>query len=183
MKLIETPLKDAYIIEPKVFNDNRGYFFESFRDLFLAENGLDYQWIQENESKSTKGVLRGFHFQKGNSAQAKLVRVISGEVFDVAVDLRKDSPSFGQWYAVKLSGDNKRQFLIPRGFAHGFLVTADEAIFSYKCDNYYDPEMDSGLIYNDPEIGVEWPVLGMELNISAKDQVQKSFKDCYKYES
>jgi len=177
-----TPLIDAYVLAPKVFEDQRGYFFESFNANKWKELGIaSYNWVQENESKSSKGVLRGLHFQKGAAAQAKLVRVIKGEVYDVAVDLRRESESFGKWFGVVLSESNKKQFLVPKGFAHGFLVTSDEAIFSYKCDNFYDPEMDSGVIYNDPEIGVEWPYLGIELKISAKDQIQNSFKDSYKF--
>ena len=182
MKLIETPLKDAYIIEPKVFEDKRGYFFESFNQNTNSELSLpDYNWVQENESKSTKGVLRGLHFQKGDAAQAKLVRVISGEVFDVAVDLRKDSPSFGQWYGTYLNESNKKQMLIPRGFAHGFLVTSDTAIFSYKCDNYYAPTEDSGIFYNDTELNIEWPIINCDLQLSEKDSMLNSFKKAYTF--
>lgn len=182
MKKIDTPLNDLYVIEPKVFEDQRGYFFEGFNlNAFKALDLPEYSWVQENESKSTKGVLRGLHFQMDDAAQAKLIRVIQGEVFDVVVDMRKNSSTFSKWYGTYLNENNKRQMLIPRGFAHGFLVTSEVAIFSYKCDNFYDPAMDSGVMYNDPEIGVEWPDLGMELNISAKDQVQKSFKDSYKF--
>ena len=182
MEKMITPLNDLNVLEPKVFKDERGYFFEGFNQQTFDTLGLPkYNWVQENESKSSRGVLRGLHFQMGDSAQAKLIRVIVGEVYDVVVDMRKDSSTFGKWYGTYLSAENKKQMLIPRGFAHGFLVTSEDAIFSYKCDNFYDPAMDSGVMYNDPEIGVEWPDLGMELNISAKDQVQKSFKDSYKF--
>ena len=182
MEKIATPLNDLFEIQPRVFEDQRGYFFEGFNQRTFDSLELpEYNWVQENESKSSKGVLRGLHFQMGDSAQAKLIRVIVGEVYDVVVDMRKDSSTFGKWYGTYLNESNKKQMLIPRGFAHGFIVTSDVAIFSYKCDNFYDPGMDSGVMYNDPEIGVEWPDLGMELNISAKDQVQKSFKDSYKF--
>jgi dTDP-4-dehydrorhamnose 3,5-epimerase len=182
MEKMITPLNDLNVLEPKVFKDERGYFFEGFNQQTFDKLGLPkYNWVQENESKSSRGVLRGLHFQMGDSAQAKLIRVIVGEVYDVVVDMRKDSSTFGKWYGTYLSAENKKQMLIPRGFAHGFLVTSEDAIFSYKCDNFYNPAMDSGVMYNDPEIGVEWPDLGMELNISAKDQVQKSFKDSYKF--
>lgn len=182
MEKIATPLNDLFEIKAMVFEDQRGYFFEGFNLQTFDALGLPkYNWVQENESKSSRGVLRGLHFQMGGSAQAKLIRVIVGEVYDVVVDMRKDSSTFGKWYGTYLSAENKKQILIPRGFAHGFLVTSEDAIFSYKCDNFYDPAMDSGVMYNDPEIGVEWPDLGMELNISAKDQVQKSFKDSYKF--
>ena len=182
MKKVETPLNDLFVLEPKVFEDQRGYFFEGFNQQTFDTLELPkYNWVQENESKSSRGVLRGLHFQMGDSAQAKLIRVIVGEVYDVVVDMRENSSTFGKWYGVFLNESNKKQMLIPRGFAHGFIVASDVAIFSYKCDNFYDPAMDSGVMYNDPEIGVEWPDLGMELNISAKDQVQKSFKDSYKF--
>lgn len=178
MKFVETPLKDLLILEPRVFKDTRGYFFESYNQQTYANAGVnDYDWVQENESKSSKGVLRGMHYQTGDSAQAKLVRVILGEVYDVAVDLRTESPTFGQHFGTFLSGENKKQMLIPRGFAHGFLVTSKEAIFSYKCDNYYDPSSEAGISYNDEQIAIEWPQLDMAPLLSEKDLILDTFKD------
>lgn len=168
MKLTLTPIKDLVVIEPKVFEDQRGYFFEAYNKNTFHELGLDYDFVQDNQSYSTKGVLRGLHFQK-QFPQAKLVRVIEGEVFDVAVDLRKDSPTFGKWYGVTLSGENKKMFMIPRGFAHGFLVLSETAVFSYKCDDFYHPNDEGGIIYNDPDIGIEWPEVDCELVLSEKD--------------
>ena len=175
MKLTLTPIKDLVIIEPKVFGDERGYFYEAYNKNTFHELGLDYVFVQDNQSFSRKGVLRGLHFQK-NYPQAKLVRVIEGEVFDVAVDLRKDSPTFGKWYGVVLSGENKKMFMIPRGFAHGFLVLSETAIFSYKCDDFYHPNDEGGIIYNDPTIGVEWPKLDCEIILSEKDKAHKPFE-------
>jgi len=177
-----TPLVDAYVLTPQVFKDQRGYFFESFNDQKWNEAGLKpYNWVQENESMSSKGVLRGMHFQKGDAAQAKLVRVIKGEVFDVALDLRKDSKSFGKWFGVVLSETNKKQFLVPKGFAHGFLVLSETAVFSYKCDNYYSPEQDSGVMYNDKSLNIKWPELNVDYLISNKDQNLDSFNECYRF--
>lgn len=182
MTIRDTPLKDVYIIEPKVFKDDRGYFFESHNQEKTKNTILEsYNWVQENESKSTKGVLRGLHFQKGNFSQAKLVRVILGKVFDVAVDLRKDSPSFGKWYGVTLSEENKHQFLVPRGFAHGFLVLSDEAVFSYKCDNFYAPEHDSGIKYNDQTLKIDWPLDTDSYLLSQKDQQLNTFQNAFKF--
>ena len=175
MKLTLTPIKDLVIIEPKVFGDERGYFYEAYNKNTFHELGLDYVFVQDNQSFSRKGVLRGLHFQK-NYPQAKLVRVIEGEVFDVAVDLRKDSPTFGKWYGVVLSGKNKKMFMIPRGFAHGFLVLSETATFSYKCDDFYHPKDEGGIIYNDPTIGVEWPKLDCEIILSEKDKAHKPFE-------
>ena len=138
--------------------------------------GLDYDFVQDNQSYSTKGVLRGLHFQK-QYPQAKLVRVLEGEVFDVAVDLRKDSPTYGKWYGVTLSAENKKMFMIPRGFAHGFLVLSDTAVFSYKCDDFYHPNDEGGIMYNDPDIGVEWPKIGAEYILSEKDKKYPGFKE------
>ena len=176
MKLTLTPIKDLVIIEPKVFGDERGYFYEAYNKNTFHELGLDYDFVQDNQSFSRKGVLRGLHFQK-NYPQAKLVRVIDGEVFDVAVDLRKDSPTYGKWYGVVLSGENKKMFMIPRGFAHGFLVLSETAIFSYKCDDFYHPNDEGGIIYNDPTIGVEWPKLDCEFVLSEKDKKHDKFKN------
>lgn len=169
MKLTLTPIKHLVVIEPNVFGDERGYFYEAYNKNTFHELGLDYDFVQDNQSFSKKGVLRGLHFQK-NYPQAKLVRVIEGEVFDVAVDLRKDSPTFGKWYGVVLSGANKKMFMIPRGFAHGFLVLSDTAIFSYKCDDFYHPNDEGGIIYNDPTIGVEWPKIDCDIILSEKDK-------------
>lgn len=182
MIIKETSLKDAYIIEPKVFGDERGYFFESYNRNQIKNTPLEeYNWVQENESQSMKGVLRGLHFQKGSYSQAKWVRVIQGEVFDVAVDLRKTSPTYGKSFSVFLSGKEKNQFLIPRGFAHGFLVLSDRAIFSYKCDNFYSPEHDSGIIYNDDSLNINWPEIDTEIVLSNKDAQLGTFKDAYKF--
>lgn len=164
----ETKLKGTFIIDVKTFGDNRGYFMETYKESDFKAAGLDYCFIQDNQSSSRKGVLRGLHFQKKHP-QAKLVRVLKGEVFDVAVDLRKGSPTYGQWVGVVLSEENKRQFMIPRGFAHGFVVMSDYAEFAYKCDELYHPEDEGGILWNDPEIGIEWPDVG-EIILSAKDK-------------
>ena len=174
---IQTKIKDLYIIEPRVFGDERGYFMESYNRADFVEAGLDMEFVQDNESKSRKGVLRGMHFQTKHT-QGKLVRVTSGEVYDVAVDLRKDSPTFGQWEGVLLSSDNKRQFYVPEGFAHGFLVLSDEAVFNYKCTDYYAPEYDCGLLWNDEDVNIAWPLENIEeVILSEKDKKQNSFKE------
>lgn len=180
MKVILTPIKDLVVIEPKVFGDERGYFYEAYNKNTFHELGLDYNFVQDNQSFSKKGVLRGLHFQK-QYPQAKLVRVIEGEVFDVAVDLRKDSPTFGKWYGVILSGDNKKMFMIPRGFAHGFLVLSKTAIFSYKCDDFYHPNDEGGIIYNDSHINIEWPKIDCALVISEKDKCHPCFDEYENY--
>ena len=169
-KFIETKIKDLYIIEPTVFGDNRGYFMETYNYDEFKEAGLGMVFVQDNQSKSKKGVLRGLHFQKEYS-QGKLVRVLSGEVFDVAVDLRKDSETYGSWFGVILNNDNKKQFYVPEGFAHGFLVTSDEAEFVYKCTNSYHPEFEGAIAWNDPGIGIEWPLEDIEeVLLSQKDK-------------
>ena len=168
MNFIKTEIEGVYILEPKIFGDNRGYFFESYNENEFKANGLNYKFVQDNESKSKKGVLRGLHFQK-TFPQAKLVRVLDGEVFDVAVDLRKDSKTYGKWVGVILSSENKRQFMIPRGFAHGFIVLSESATFTYKCDEFYHPEDEDGIMYNDPDVGVKWPFDG-EIILSEKDK-------------
>ena len=174
---IETKIKDLYIIEPKVFGDDRGYFMESYNRRDFVEAGLDMRFVQDNESKSKKGVLRGMHFQT-KFTQGKLVRVIQGEVYDVAVDLRKGSPTYGAWEGILLSSENKKQFYVPEGFAHGFLVLSDEAVFNYKCTNLYSPEYDGGLLWNDPEVGIEWPLEGIdEIILSEKDKKQPTLKE------
>ena len=171
----ETQLKDVFIIEPTVFGDHRGYFMETYNYHDFKEAGFNYQFVQDNQSSSKKGVLRGLHFQK-NFPQAKLVRVIKGEVFDVAVDLRKDSETYGKWVGVLLTEENKKQLLIPRGFAHGFLVVSDYAEFAYKCDEFYHPEDEGGIIFNDPDIGIKWPNVG-EVLLSDKDKKNPTLLD------
>lgn len=166
----ETKLKGCFILEPKIFNDERGYFFESFNQkTFNALTGQNINFIQDNESLSSKGVLRGLHFQKGEHAQAKLVRVIKGSVLDIAVDLREDSLTYGQHVSVELSEENKKQLFIPRGFAHGFIVLSDTALFSYKCDNFYNKEAEGGIIYNDSSLKIDWLLNHSDYIISEKD--------------
>ena len=172
---ISTDIEDVYIIEPKVYGDNRGYFFESYKETDFKQAGLNYTFIQDNQSKSKKGVLRGLHFQK-TYPQAKLVRVLEGEVYDVAVDLRKGSPTYGKYVGVLLSAENKRMFMIPRGFAHGFLVISETATFTYKCDELYHPEDEGGLLYNDPDIAIQWPDVG-EVLLSEKDKKHPLLRD------
>ena len=170
MEFIKTEIDGVWIIEPKVFNDDRGYFFESFKQAeFDKHIGYHVDFIQDNESKSSYSVLRGLHYQEGDTAQAKLVRVIKGKVVDVAVDLRKSSPTFGKYVMVELSEDNKRQFFVPRGFAHGFLVLSDEAIFTYKVDNVYSPQTEASLRWNDETVGVKWPIDVKDVVLSDKD--------------
>lgn len=165
------------VIEPKVFGDDRGYFFESYNYKDYAAAGITEEFVQDNQSASKRGVLRGLHFQK-EFPQDKLVRVIRGEVFDVAVDLRKDSKTYGKWFGVVLSEDNKKQFFIPKNFAHGFLVLSDYAEFAYKCTDFYHPNDEGGLIWNDPDIGIEWPLQeGVELIMSEKDQAWPGIKE------
>jgi len=170
MKVIETTIPDVFIFEPQVFGDSRGYFLESFRQDFIREHLGNVQFVQDNESFSGKGVLRGLHFQLPPDTQGKLVRVMQGEVLDVAVDIRVGSPTFGEHVAVRLSADNKRQLWIPRGFAHGFAVLSETALFSYKCDNYYAPGSDGGLQWNDPAIGIDWLLIESEILLSDKDK-------------
>lgn len=177
MIAIQTHIEDVFIIEPKVFGDERGYFFESFSEEWFRKNVCDTQFVQDNESKSKYGVLRGLHFQKAPYAQAKLVRVIKGRVLDVAVDIRKDSPAFGKHVAVELSDENKRQFFIPRGFAHGFVVLSDEAVFQYKCDNYYAPQSESGIIWNDPDLNIDWQIPEEDIILSEKDKCNSLLAD------
>lgn len=172
---VKTEIDGVIIVETKVFGDSRGYFMETYEERKFAEGGIDAKFVQDNQSKSSKGVLRGLHFQKTHP-QAKLVRVIKGEVYDVAVDLRKDSPTYGKYVGVILSEENKRQFFIPRGFAHGFLVLSDEAEFCYKCDDFYHPEDEGGLMWNDPAIGIDWPLDDIgELKLSDKDTKNPEF--------
>ena len=158
MEYKETEIKGVFVIEPKVFNDARGYFMEAWKKEEFEAHVGKVDFLQDNESKSSYGVLRGLHYQKGEYAQAKLVRVIKGRVVDVAVDIRKSSPTFGKYVMVELNEDNKRQFFVPRGFAHGFLVLSNEAVFTYKVDNIYAPQAEAGIIWNDPDIGIKWPI-------------------------
>lgn len=177
MKFTSTDIADLWLIEPTVFEDSRGYFFESFnKQTFKKNTGLTVEFVQDNESKSTKGVLRGMHFQKGAHAQAKLVRVIEGEVQDVAVDLREGSPTYGKHFSVNLSAENRKQLYVPRGFAHGFLVLSETAVFTYKCDNFYNKESEGGLLYSCPNLGIEWQLEGTELLLSDKDLILPCFE-------
>ena len=178
MNFIRTNIPDVIIIEPTVHGDHRGYFVETFRaDKLEAFLGYKLNFGQDNESKSSKGVLRGLHYQLPPHAQTKLVRVISGRVLDVAVDIRKNSPTFGQHVAVELTADNKRQMLVPRGFAHGFVVLEDDTIFAYKVDNYYSPECDRGIAFNDPALNIDWMLKTEELKLSAKDTTQPKLNE------
>ena len=174
---IKTSIEGVYIIETKVFGDNRGYFMETYNKKQFEEAGLNMEFVQDNQSKSTKGVLRGLHFQTRNT-QGKLVRVTKGSVYDVAVDLRKGSPTYGKYEGVILTEDNNKQFYIPEGFAHGFLVLSDEAVFTYKCTNFYTPDAEGGLMWNDPDVGIEWPLDGIDnIILSEKDKVHKTLKE------
>lgn len=181
MNFIPTKLKGCFIIEPKIINDDRGYFMESFNEkTFQNGIGQEVHFVQDNQSYSTKGVLRGLHYQCGEHAQAKLVRVLEGEVLDVAVDIRPDSDTFGQYETVKLSGENQTQFFVPRGFAHGFLVLSETATFFYKCDNFYNKESEGGLMFNDETINIDWQFPTNDLLISDKDLVQPSLENSRK---
>ena len=181
MNYIQTEIDGVWIIEPKVFNDARGYFMEAFKEEEFRANIGDVHFVQDNESKSSFGVLRGLHFQRPPFAQSKL-RVIKGKVLDVAVDLRRSSPTFGKYVSVELSEENKRQFFIPRGFAHGFLVLSEEAIFTYKVDNGYAPQAEASIRFNDETIGIDWPVAESQFILSEKDGHAVSFKDAEYFE-
>ena len=172
----ETMIKDVYIVDVKRYGDYRGYFMETYKEEDFFAAGLKYRFVQDNQSSSRRGVLRGLHFQKA-FPQAKLVRVLKGEVFDVAVDLRKNSESYGRWVGVVLSEENRRQFMIPRGFAHGFVVMSEHAEFAYKCDERYHPEDEGGILWNDPDIGIEWPEVG-EVILSEKDRNNPTLAEC-----
>ena len=182
MEFKKSSIDGVYVIEPRIFTDARGYFFEAWKQAEFEEHIGKVNFVQDNESKSSRGVLRGLHYQKGDYSQAKLVRVIKGCVLDVAVDIRKSSPTFGQHVMVELSGENKRQFFIPRGFAHGFLVLSDEAIFTYKVDNVYAPQADAGIRWNDPALGINWPIDPKEVLTSEKDLKQPLLKDAECFE-
>lgn len=181
MNYIQTKIQGVVAIEPKVFGDDRGYFFESFNKQSFEENIGKIDFVQDNESKSVRGVLRGLHFQAPPFAQSKLVRCVFGEVLDVAVDIRKNSPTYGEHVAVLLSEKNKRQLFIPRGFAHGFLVMSEEAIFTYKVDNNYAPQSEASVLYNDKELGINWPIAAEQLVLSQKDKQADTFRsaDCF----
>ena len=171
MRVLKTDIEGVVIVEPKVFGDERGYFMESFSERdFEAHTGLNVRFVQDNESCSKRGVLRGLHFQREPYAQAKLVRVVRGRVLDVAVDIRPESPTFGKYVMTELSGDNHRQMFIPKGFAHGYVVLEDDTVFQYKCDEYYHPEAEGGIAWNDPQIGIEWPIAEGAVILSEKDQ-------------
>ena len=169
MPFTSTPIPDLQLFEPRVFGDERGYFFESYNEQTFRKAGIDARFVQDNEARSTRGVLRGLHRQMGADAQAKLVRVTQGEVFDVAVDLREDSPTRFQWYGVRLTAENRRQLFVPRGFAHGYLVLSETATFAYKCDNFYAPGSEAGLRYDDPRIGIEWPEITGGYTVAERD--------------
>ena len=178
MEVIKTAIDGVLIIEPKVFGDHRGYFFESFNEReFAAKSGVDVHFVQDNESKSCYGVVRGLHFQKGEHAQAKLVRVISGKVLDVAVDIRPGSPTFGKHVAAELTAENHRQFFIPKGFAHGFVVLSQEAVFQYKCDEFYCPEAEGAIAWNDPDIAIDWQIPASDVILSDKDRKHPRLKE------
>ncbi|WP_179344628.1 dTDP-4-dehydrorhamnose 3,5-epimerase [Winogradskyella ursingii] len=178
MRVVKTSLEGCFIIQPRIFKDVRGYFMESFnQEKFKNKTGLDICFVQDNESLSSKGVLRGLHFQQGEFAQAKLIRVIKGSVLDVVVDLRKNSETFGKHFSVELSEKNKNQLFVPRGFAHGFVVLEDQTLFSYKCDNYYNKSSESGIMYNDPLLNIDWRLSEKEFILSEKDLSLPNFKD------
>jgi len=177
MKIIETNLPGLVVIEPRVFKDTRGYFFESFNKASFEQQGISHEFVQDNESKSSRGVIRGLHYQLEPHAQTKLVRVLSGSVWDVAVDLRKGSPTFGQSFSIELSAENKLQLYIPRGFAHGFAVMSDVAVFFYKCNNLYHPPSERGIFYADQNLAIDWQLPLNEHNISDKDKLLPKFED------
>ncbi|MBS7327981.1 MAG: dTDP-4-dehydrorhamnose 3,5-epimerase [Oxalobacter sp.] len=177
MRIIKTAIEGVYIIEPKIFKDARGYFYESWNQKAFEEAGLHYTWVQDNQSKSAYGTVRGIHFQKGQDAQAKLVRALQGRVLDVAVDLRKGSPTYGRHVAVELSEDNHRQLLIPRGFGHGFSVLSDSAVFAYKCDNGYAPKSEGSVYFNDEGLSIDWQIDKDKVMLSEKDTKAQSFAD------
>ena len=177
MQIIQTGLPDLNIIKPRIFEDNRGYFFESYNQNKFLEAGLKYNFVQDNESLSTYGIIRGLHYQLAPYAQTKRSRVIHGKVYDVAVDLRENSPTFGQWYGCELSAENKEQLLVPRGFAHGFSVLSEKAVVFYKCDNFYHPDSERGINYKDPDLNIDWQIEPGKAVVSAKDKVLPDLKD------
>ena len=169
MKVIPTDIPDLFVLEPRIFTDSRGFFYESYNESTLRVNGIDIDFVQDNQSYSTYGVLRGLHYQLHPYAQTKLVRVIRGRVLDVAVDLRKSSPTFGKYFSIELNADNKLQLLIPQGFAHGFVVLSEEADFLYKCDQYYNKASEGGILFNDPELNIDWKIPSSDIILSDKD--------------
>ena len=175
--ITDGPLPGLKLFEPRIFGDARGYFFEVYNAKLWREAGVEADFVQDNQAFSSRGVLRGLHYQRGEHAQAKLVRVISGEVLDVAVDCRPDSPTYGQHHGVRLSGENQKQFYVPRGFAHGYVVLSDMALFAYKCDNFYAPGSEGGLRYDDPTLGIDWGIDAAEVQLSDKDAVLPAFGD------
>jgi len=177
MEIIKTPIQDLVVIKNRVFEDARGYFFESYNEKTFAKNGINTKFVQNNRSKSSYGVIRGLHYQLNPHSQAKLVSVVLGKVFDVAVDLRRDSSTFGEWYGVEISDENHLQFLIPQGFAHGFSVLSETAIFSYKCDNFYAPQSEGGILYNDPALDIDWRIPVEKAIVSEKDLKLPLLKD------
>ena len=177
MNVIQTEIPGVVIIEPRIFGDSRGYFFESFSEKNFKELVADVDFVQDNESKSSYGVVRGLHFQRPPYAQAKLVRVVKGRVLDVAVDLREGSPTYGRHFSVELSDENHRMMFIPRGFAHGFSVLSEEVVFQYKCDNYYHPESEGAIAWNDPDLGIDWGIPSDKVILSAKDAKNPLLKD------
>lgn len=178
MKIKKTPLKDCYIIEPTIFEDERGYFFEKFNEKrFEEETGMNGHFVQDNISKSSYGVLRGLHLQKGEHAQAKLVSCLEGKVLDVAVDLRKDSPTFGKWFSIELTAENKIQLYVPRGFGHGFSVLSETAVFSYKCDNFYNKESEGSVYWNDVDLNIDWQLPTEDIILSEKDKFAPTFEE------
>lgn len=181
MNIIKTALEGVLIIEPSVFGDDRGYFFESFSQKRFEKEIAKTVFVQDNESKSSYGVVRGLHYQLPPYTQAKLVRVVTGAVLDVAVDIRKNSPTFGQHIAVELTGENKRQLFVPHGFAHGFAVLSPEALFQYKCDNYYAPEQEGGIQFDDPALNIDWRIPREKMLLSEKDCKRKMFKECFTF--
>jgi dTDP-4-dehydrorhamnose 3,5-epimerase len=177
MRIIETGFKGLYIIQPKVYTDDRGYFFESYKHKTFVDSGISFKPVQDNESRSTRGVIRGLHYQLNPFAQAKLIRVVVGKIFDVAVDLRKKSKTFGKWYGIELDAENKTQFFIPKGFAHGFSVLSEIAVIQYKCDNLYSPQHERGISLNDPDLNIDWNVGNLNPIISEKDLKHPTFKE------
>lgn len=180
MKVIKTDIRDLVVIEPHVIKDERGYFFECYNAKSFGEKYKKVQFVQDNEAKSTYGVLRGLHYQVGEYSQAKLVRIIEGRVLDVAVDIRTGSPTYGKWFSVELSAENKRQLFVPRGFAHGYIVLSSTAIFSYKCDNFYYKEHEAGLAYDDRTLDIDWKIPNSKVILSEKDKSHPSFKNLIK---
>jgi len=177
MKISKTPFEGLLIIEPDVFEDQRGYFFESYNEKKYAGEGIQYRFVQDNQSKSVMGTIRGLHYQLGPRAQTKLVRVLSGTIFDVAVDIRQGSPDYGKWFGLEISCKNRKQLLIPKGFAHGFSVLSEKATVFYKCDEFYSPEFDSGIRFDDPDLNIDWQIPSDKYIVSEKDKNLKSFKE------